>query len=133
MNDVAAARTGIEEAYRADPATMGEHWTIWRWSQRDPAIDDAIARHAVANDIDFAPYALLRGDTDLFFESLALKNDAHAHYITYNYLLTSGGLAVLADPRAKQLLREHGFEAYWRAKGWPERCVPKGDKDFECH
>jgi hypothetical protein len=38
----------------------------------------------------------------------------------------------LADPRAKELLREWGFEAYWRVKGWPALCRPLGESDFEC-
>ena len=29
-------------------------------------------------------------------------------------------------------LREAGFEAYWREKGWPPQCRPLGDTDFEC-
>lgn len=38
----------------------------------------------------------------------------------------------LADTRAWQLLREAGFEQYWRVKGWPALCRLKGATDFEC-
>src|SRR5262249_44756435 len=34
--------------------------------------------------------------------------------------------------RFKMLMRNTGILDYWRARGWPDRCHPAGDGDFEC-
>ncbi|HEX9772171.1 MAG TPA: hypothetical protein VGA44_01805, partial [Steroidobacteraceae bacterium] len=31
----------------------------------------------------------------------------------------------------KRFAREVGLVAYWRDRGWPDKCRPRGD-DFEC-
>ena len=37
-----------------------------------------------------------------------------------------------AIPRTKEIMRESRLPEYWREIGWPERCRPIGDDDFEC-
>lgn len=40
---------------------------------------------------------------------------------------------VRADAGFKALMRQHGFEAYWRATGeWGDFCRPSGKQDFTC-
>jgi hypothetical protein len=34
--------------------------------------------------------------------------------------------------RFKQVLRDYGLVDYWRARGWPDLCVPQGETDFVC-
>lgn len=36
------------------------------------------------------------------------------------------------DPRFKEWVREMGYLAFWKKKGWPDRCRPTGVDDFEC-
>jgi TolB-like protein/Flp pilus assembly protein TadD len=40
--------------------------------------------------------------------------------------------AVRSDPRWKSLVRAMGLVDYWKKHGWPDRCRPKGEDDFEC-
>ena len=37
-----------------------------------------------------------------------------------------------SEPRFLEFLRMMKMPVYWRAAGWSEFCVPKGDNDFEC-
>ena len=126
------ARAGFAAARQRAPAVIAENWVMFRWSQGDPAVDDRLARATAEDSNTFAHYAALRGDADLFFTSAAAARDAHIGYNAYGVLRTPIAQRYLADPRAKQLLRDYGFEAYWREKGWPPLCRPLGDADFEC-
>ena len=36
------------------------------------------------------------------------------------------------DPRYKAFVDKLGLVDYWRARGWPPYCWPRGDNDFEC-
>ena len=105
---------------------------MFRWSQADPVVDDRLARAAAEANTTFAFYVALRGDADLFFTSVAAARDSHVGYNVYGVMRTPIGQPYLADPRARQLLRDYGFETYWREKGWPALCRPVGTDDFEC-
>jgi len=39
---------------------------------------------------------------------------------------------VRADPAFKLFVTDVGLVAYWRDAGWPDKCRPLGDDDFEC-
>jgi TolB-like protein len=39
---------------------------------------------------------------------------------------------VRADPAFKRFATDIGLVAYWRDAGWPDKCRPLGDDDFEC-
>ena len=39
---------------------------------------------------------------------------------------------IKSDPRYKALVEELGLPDYWRQRGWPAYCWPKGEEDFEC-
>ena len=78
-------------------------------------------------------YVILRGDVDAVFSGFRdVSAPPTQRMALYNELSTVPGRPLLADQRAKALLREYGFEAYWREKGWPELCRPVGADDFEC-
>ena len=126
------ARAGFAAARKRAPAAIAEDWVMFRWSQGDPAVDDRLARATAEANTTFAYYAALRGDADLFFTSVAAAGNSHIGYNVYGVMRTPIGQPYLADPRAKQLLRDYGFEAYWREKGWPALCRPVGTDDFEC-
>jgi TolB-like protein/DNA-binding SARP family transcriptional activator len=40
--------------------------------------------------------------------------------------------SVRKTERFKTLMRDAGFVAIWRVRGWPDRCRPVGADDFEC-
>jgi TolB-like protein len=126
------ARAGFAIARKRAPAVTAEDWVMFRWSQGDPAVDDRLARATAEANHLFAYYAALRGDADLFFTCVAAAGNSHIGYNVYSVMRTPIGQPYLADPRAKHLLRDYGFEAYWREKGWPALCKPLGTDDFEC-
>ena len=126
------ARVGFEVARKRAPTAVADDWVMFRWSQGDPAVDDRLARAAAEANNTLSYYAALRGDADLFLASVAAARDSHIGYNIYSVIRTPIGQRFLADPRAKQLLRDYGFESYWREKGWPPLCRPLGDDDFEC-
>ena len=39
---------------------------------------------------------------------------------------------IRTDPRYKALIVELDLPAYWRQRGWPSYCWPRGEDDFEC-
>jgi hypothetical protein len=130
--DMERANAEVQAAYRSDPALAATVMALWRWSQGDPAIADDVARSTIRHDFDSSVFAVMRGDLDLFFESVAQPRSRHRRYYFFDRLLIANRPEAWSDPRTKRYLREWGFEAYWRAKGWPPECRPKGHLDFEC-
>lgn len=127
-----AARQAVEALYAEDPEQSAREWVLLRWAQRDPDVDDATVRKFIASDYQYSLYAAARGDANLFFQSLNLLRPDYSGYYAYDSLAMPLARPFLPDPRAKQMLRELGFEAYWREKGWPALCRPLGEDDFEC-
>lgn len=74
----------------------------------------------------------MRGDADLYFKSFGAPRNLDKRFYLYNHLEAAVAAPYFTDPRAKRLLREAGFETYWREKGWPALCRPLGETDFEC-
>ena len=120
-----------QNALRGGLATM-----LLRWAERDPAIDDAMARAQLMSlDEGWLVFADLRGERDFLLDMLANPQFLAKHHL-YMILRSARLTRAIEDPRAKRMLRELGYEAYWRAKGWPAECQPvstkSGDADFEC-
>jgi TolB-like protein len=134
--DRAAADAAMAEAHALSPTGAGRGHALWRWSQGDPAIDDATARREILSDQDLSPYAAWKGDADLFFKAIENPLTPQLRYQTFIYMRYASTDLVLKDPRAKAALRANGFEAYWRATRWPAECKPlpgkAGEKDFAC-
>lgn len=131
-NRVADASKVIEQLNSTNPGDMAWAWVKFHWAQGDQAMDDAVVRHDIASYYDSAPYAALRGDADLYFASLAAPDAPDKRFDRYKTMRAPVTRRFLADPRAKQMLREAGFEEYWRVRGWPALCRAKGATDFEC-
>lgn len=122
------ARDALAEAVRVSPALSTEQ-DLFDWSEGNPGFDDSQARRAILGRPDRAAYAAHRGDADLYF---AIYDDEQTHFNFYLYLAMPVARALVADPRAKEMLRRFGFVDYWREKGWPSLCHPVGADDFEC-
>ncbi len=128
-----SARREIERAYTVAPDPSATALILFRWSQGEPGIDDLSARQVLLGAYgDYALFAAARGDADLYFAVLNVPRNRDRRFYNYTYLELPIAARYLVDPRAKKLLRDGGFEAYWRAKGWPALCRPIGDTDFEC-
>jgi len=129
--DFTAARQKFEAGFKESPAEYAFALVMLKWAMRDPSVDDATIRASVASDGAAVWWPGFRGDADLFFAGLT------SPFIPWKSNLYINFLPVpiqhyISDPRAKKLLREWGFEDYWRAKGWPPLCRPLGESDFEC-
>ncbi|HET9485604.1 MAG TPA: tetratricopeptide repeat protein, partial [Xanthomonadales bacterium] len=128
------ARREMERAYAINPEAVAAEWVLFRWSQKEPVITDEYARQAILGGYgwDYPQFAAFAGDADLYFAALRSPRDADKHFYAYNHLEVPAVAKYLADPRAIDVLRQAGFEAYWREKGWPALCRPLGEHDFEC-
>jgi len=128
------ARQEIERAYAASPDAVASLLVLFRWSQRDAGADDALARQFLRSTylVDGGLIAAATGDADLLFEVVANPNDRDKHFDSFRHLTCPIAAPMLADPRAHAFLRSAGFEAYWRATGWPPQCRATGENDFTC-
>jgi len=133
---VEQARAALAVAVQKNPTVAAEDAVLFAWATRAPDADEAAAQRtiAAATNADPSVYLALRGDADGVFAYYSADNSANDQRHRFFYAFASVGAArqFLTDPRAKQLLRDYGFEAYWREKGWPALCRPIDDKDFEC-
>jgi len=129
--EFATARRKFEAGFEESPAAYAYALVMLKWVMRDPSVDDATIRASVASDAAAVWWAGFRGDADLYFAGLTLPFIPWKSSLYINFV-PAPLQHYIADPRAKKLLREWGFEDYWRAKGWPAMCRPLGEHDFEC-
>jgi TolB-like protein len=93
------------------------------------------AEEARDPSFDVEPFLYLIDPTNAWIEEL---NARIAKGETISLVWRIGGVwRVIAKgdgdhPKVKALLRNVGLVDYWRATGWPDRCRPKGEDDFEC-
>ena len=128
------ARLSIERAYRDNPEAAAPDWLLFRWSQSDPDVDDGFARQTIANRYgwDFPSYVGMRGDVEFLIEVIGKQREIDKRYQLFASLQMPAMVQFLADARVRKVLSDAGFEAYWRVKGWPSSCRPKGEDDFVC-
>jgi TolB-like protein len=129
--DFATGLRQTEAAYARDPARYAWLLAMMRWSQHDPSIDEDAGRRETLALPGMTYFAGVRGDDALVFQSMT-EPYVGWRYSLFTEIAFPSVQRYLVDPRATKLLRDNGFEAYWRAKGWPALCHPKGDHDFEC-
>ncbi len=128
------ARKAIDRAFAASPDAIASLLMLFRWSQRDPDGDEALSRQFLRSTylVDGALIAAARGDADLFFDVIANPRDRDKGFDNFRHLACPIAAPMLSDPRTHAFLRAAGFEAYWRATGWPPQCRALGDDDFTC-
>ena len=129
------ARKALAAAVQRAPQVMADDVVLMKWATRQPDADEKAVRRVLAYTPDTDPlvYMAIRGEIDPVFARIEDKNqDVSLRMELYQFLRQVPARPLLADPRAKKLLREYGFEAYWREKGWPALCHPLGSDDFEC-
>lgn len=78
------------------------------------------------------------------FESLLILGSPHAFDLQidpyndidkkqlYAQIWNNWAVALRRDSRFKQWVGVLGFVDFWRKHGWPDRCKPTGQDDFEC-
>jgi TolB-like protein/tetratricopeptide (TPR) repeat protein len=132
LGQVEAARTEMAAAQRTAAAVVAKDALLFHWAVKDPDADDAEARRLVGEQTQFAIYAVLRGDRDLFLASFERDSARIGRYGFFPEISYPVAQPWLRDPRVKTMLARYGFVAYWREKGWPVLCRPLGSDDFEC-
>jgi TolB-like protein/DNA-binding winged helix-turn-helix (wHTH) protein/Tfp pilus assembly protein PilF len=90
----------------------------------DERYADQIARRRLA------VWAAYFGDPELAL--WAMKDSVTASTLNAFLLWFPLFSQVRQQPGFKNLMRDLGFVAYWRAYGWPKYCQPSGGDDFEC-
>jgi tetratricopeptide (TPR) repeat protein len=129
------AQQSLAAAVQRDPEVMASDVALMRWATRQPGFDERVLQRALAYSSQTDPlvYLAMRGEDDAIFARLQdPKQDSSVRLAMFQFLQQVPARHLLADPRAKKLLREYGFEAYWRQKGWPALCHPVDGDDFEC-
>ena len=129
------AQKSLATAVKRAPEVMADDVVLMKWATRQPDADDQAVQRVLTYTPDADPliYLAIRGEADQVFARIVdKKQDVYVRMNLYQFLSEVPARPLLADPRARKLLREFGFEAYWREKGWPALCHPLGSGDFEC-
>ena len=126
------ARAALERAYAATPDAVATMLFLFRWSQGDPTWmtswrASCCARPCISTHPPCSPRRAMPTCS-----SPASPQRGTALRYSANGVCAPIGRPMLTDARAHALLRDYGFEAYWREKGWPAQCRPVGTDDFEC-
>jgi TolB-like protein len=132
LGQVEVARNELAVAQRTAAAAVAKDALLFRWAVKDPDADDAEARRLIGEQTQFAIYAVVRGDRDLFLASFERNTARIGRYGFFTEISHPVAQPWLRDPRVKTMLVRYGFVAYWREKGWPALCRPLGSDDFEC-
>jgi TolB-like protein len=129
------AHAELLKAVKINPVMMANDLALFRWASNEPGVGyDTVDKAFKFNEYSSPSiYAAWRGDLDRVFAYFDSSSTSPKERVRFYELMSKvPARKVLADPRAKTLLREYGFEAYWRKYGWPALCRPKGADDFEC-
>jgi hypothetical protein len=104
--------------------------------------DPASARAALREFWDDPTYADVSGVTAITRwaahygdAELALAGLRKANEVSHVLMAAIWGRSwqtVRTDPAFKVFVTDVGLVAYWREAGWPDKCRPLGDDDFEC-
>jgi hypothetical protein len=129
------ARQELAAVVKRSPGAMPDDVVMLAWATRQPGVDEMAVQRLLAIKSDTYPlfYMAIRGE---YQQALDWFEDEHlepnVRMLLFDFLRSVPAGPLLAEPRTKELLRDYGFEAYWRDKGWPALCHPLGDDDFEC-
>jgi len=76
----------------------------------------------------------LSGHRDLAFEELRnLLALTGPRYLAFYGMWLPSYAPLRKDPAFKALMRETGFVDLWKQYGWPDKCRPLANDDFECN
>ena len=92
------ARSALAEAMRFAPEVSAQDAELFRWSQREPGIDDAEARRIIWARPGHTVYAAHRGDTDLFFAAFESEEYRAWRYTLYRYIATPVSASAAGRP-----------------------------------
>jgi tetratricopeptide (TPR) repeat protein len=106
LEDPAAARAALRDLYA------------------DPAYTD------VSSTTGITRWAAHFGDAELALA--ALHNANEVSHVLMGAMWGRSWETVRRDPAFKDFVTDLGLVAYWREAGWPDKCRPLGDDDFEC-
>jgi TolB-like protein len=101
---------------------------------RQRAISALKAETASNPAFDPVPYYGFLGETDVIFttiDSWFATGDAW-QLDTYSMTVMWASRPFIADARFKPLVMRLGLVDLWKKQGWPDKCRPKGEDDFEC-
>jgi adenylate cyclase len=84
----------------------------------------------VASVTGITRWAAHFGDAELALAGLSKANEVD--HILMGAIWGRSWQTVRADPAFKRFASDLGLVAYWREAGWPDKCRPLGDDDFEC-
>ena len=117
------------------PEDGGPAETLLPWVLNQPVVDQGAVDAALKSlpQPEAPQYLAARGDIAGYLAHLDQFGPVARTYMFCDLGYTRpAGWEMLRDSRIKARLREYGFVAYWREKGWPTGCQPVGDDDFEC-
>jgi TolB-like protein/tetratricopeptide (TPR) repeat protein len=129
------ARAALAEIERRWPKDAVFAQTLLPWALGEPGIDQDRFRGAIADAPpgEATGYFIARQDIDglnAYIDTLGAI--PQQYYFIDLYGSKPMGQAMLRDPRVKAMVVRFGLPAYWREKGWPARCRPLSETDFEC-
>jgi len=131
-DEARAAAADIQSRYPLDGKLVQ---ILLPWALGEGRVDDAAGRKALnaLPVMEETVYIIARRDIAAYVEHFRSSGPMEqTYFFAYLYGKGAAGRPILRDPRVKPQLKEYGFVAYWRDKGWPRGCRPLGDTDFEC-
>jgi TolB-like protein len=131
-NEVLEQAADLEARHPADGRLVR---ILVPWALGEAKPDEAAVQAALnaLPNAEPAHYLIARHDVGGFLDRFRdVGPMEQTYFFVYLYESRPAGWSMLNDARVKAKLKEYGFVAYWREKGWPAGCRPLGETDFEC-
>jgi hypothetical protein len=135
---------------RGDHSQAETHYRAWAKLRNGEPIEQVVAalksrasapaavkaiREALDKNLGFPllPFVIVGAPSELVDALNAdVKRGNTARVAAFLYLAWRFVDLEEVKPRFKELARNAGLVDYWKKHGWPDRCRPKGEDDFEC-
>lgn len=115
-----------------DPAMNIYLNEVFQYLKANP--EELNSENAIASMV-YALLAAKAGNYSLTLDFLEMESNLSIQYMDHDMLGTTWNdifSPIYNDPRFNQIRRKYGLVEYWRNSGWPDRCHPVGNDDFEC-